>query len=158
MAESARKLERLATELASHPGSSQSMWVPGGLSARCCDGTDFPAEASLSRFEIRRKTFYTLILRNIHDRMEADRKIASLTSESEYLKAEIEELLNFREISGRSRPMMDLLEKIHRIVDAQSLLMQDQLALQAPFQGWLWERRPFQQRAETRVRVSFDPQ
>ncbi len=115
MAESARKLERLATELASHPGSSQSMWVPSGLNARCCDGTDFPAEASLSRYEIRRKTFYTLILRNMHDRMEADRRIASLTSESEYLKEEIEELLNFREIIGRSRPMMDLLERIHQV-------------------------------------------
>ncbi len=68
MVESARKLERLATELASHLGSSQSMWVPGGLNARCCDGTDFPAGASLSRFEIRRRTYYTLILRNIHDR------------------------------------------------------------------------------------------
>jgi PAS domain S-box-containing protein len=121
--ESAGKLERLAAELDSHPGSGPSMWVPGGLTACRVDGANFPAEASLSRFEIRRRTFYTLILRNTQVQIEADRRIASLANESEYLREEIEELLNTREIIGRSPPMTALLESIRQVASTDATVI-----------------------------------
>ncbi len=73
------RLEALIVELDGRPEGQQSSWIPGGLTARCPEGESFPAEATMSRFELHRKKFTTLILRNVHDRMEAEEKIQSLT-------------------------------------------------------------------------------
>ena len=60
---------------ATGPSGSQA-----GLTAHCPGGQSFPAEATFSRFDMHRAKFYTLILRNVHDRVEAERKIQSLTA------------------------------------------------------------------------------
>ena len=70
--EDAARLPGLIAELDGRPEGQQSRWIPGGLTARCPEGGSFPAEATLSRFELHRRKFTTVILRNIHDRVEAE--------------------------------------------------------------------------------------
>ena len=53
-----------------------------------------------------REPFYTLILRNVNARFQAQQKIRSLTVETEYLREEIKELQNFDEIVGQSEPLL----------------------------------------------------
>ncbi len=48
------------------------------------------------------RIFYTLILRNVNERLEAEQKIRSLTIETEFLKEELHELQHFGEILGNS--------------------------------------------------------
>jgi PAS domain S-box-containing protein len=109
------KLHRLTGELRTRAPGRQYLWVPGGLEARRIDGAAFPAEASLSRFEIRGREHFAIILRNVHDRLVAERRIESLVSESTYLKEEIEQLHNFREIVGRSAAMTELRRAIQQV-------------------------------------------
>ena len=90
--EDVARLQALIAELDKRPAGQQSRWIPNGLTARRADGGSFPAEATLSRFELHRRKFTTLILRNIHDRMEAEKKIQSLTAETELLREELKEL------------------------------------------------------------------
>ncbi len=73
------KLRRLMKELESKPDGQRSLWIPGGLRALQTEGTEFPAEATFSQFQMDGKTFYTLILRNVNERVEAEQKIRSLT-------------------------------------------------------------------------------
>jgi PAS domain S-box-containing protein len=61
---SAEKLQKLTRSLEKSPSSR--VWVPAGFEVLRTDGTAFPAEASLARFEVGRDTHFTLILRNIH--------------------------------------------------------------------------------------------
>jgi PAS domain S-box-containing protein len=109
------KLHRLTGELRTRAPGRQYLWVPGGLEARRVDGAAFPAEASLSRFEIRGREHFAIILRNVHDRLVAERRIESLVSESTYLKEEIEQLHNFREIVGQSAAMTELRRTIQQV-------------------------------------------
>ena len=76
------------------------------MSAQSASGEAFPAEATLSRFDMGREPFYTLILRNVNARLQAQQKIRSLTVETEYLREEIKELQNFDEIVGQSEPLL----------------------------------------------------
>ncbi len=105
----------LITELDSRPVGQRYLWIPGGLTALRADGTSFSAEATLSRFEIRRQNFHTLILRNINERLEAERKIRSLTVETEYLKEELQELQHFEDIIGQSPPMLIVLNDVQQV-------------------------------------------
>ena len=49
----------------------------------------FARKPTLARFDVEREPFYTLILRNLNERIEAENKIRSLTVEAEYLREEI---------------------------------------------------------------------
>ncbi len=114
-AESQRKLDSLIQELGAPAGERQSLWIPGGLQALPINGNEFPAEATLSRFEIERHSFYSLILRNINERIEADRKIHSLAAEAAYLREEIKSLFGFGEILGQSEALKRVLEDVQQV-------------------------------------------
>src|SRR5262249_25638671 len=111
--DSADKLRGLLRALDDTP--EERLWVPGGLEGRTTDGGSFPAEASLSSFQFGGERRYTLILRNIHDQIEAETKIAALTGESAYLQEEIGGLYNFGEIRGHSRAYREMLTQIHQV-------------------------------------------
>ena len=113
--ESRQKLQTLLGDLNTAPESRRSLWIPGGLQVLPLDGTEFPAEATLSRFEIERQSFYSLILRNINDRLEADRKIHSLAAEAAYLREEIKSLCGFDDILGQSQAMKRVLEDVEQV-------------------------------------------
>ncbi len=86
--ESTTKLRGLARALDARPIGHRASWIAGGLTARTVAGGEFPAEASLSRSQDEDGApFYTLILRNLNERLDAERTIGLLASETEYLRA-----------------------------------------------------------------------
>lgn len=113
--DSQKKLRGLIEELEARPEGAQYLWIPGGLTARRGDGGEFPAEATVSRFEMHRDVFHTLILRNVNERLEAEQRIRSLTVEAEYLREEIKELHNFEQIIGQSKPIQRVMHDVAQV-------------------------------------------
>ena len=113
--QSQKKLRTLIHELGTGTPGRRSLWIPGGLQALPVGGKEFPAEATLSRFEIERQSFYSVILRNINDRLEADRKIHSLAAEAAYLREEIKSVYRFDEILGQSQALKRVLEDVEQV-------------------------------------------
>jgi PAS domain S-box-containing protein len=122
-ADSCRKLTLLTHDLQTRPEGEQYLWIPGNLEALQLNGTLFPAEASLSRYEVRRKTYYTLILRNVNDRIEAERTIRSLTVEAEYLREEIESLQNFGDVIGQSKALRKAMREVHQVAPTETSVL-----------------------------------
>jgi len=107
------------------PESQQYLWVPGGLQAKAVDGELFPTEGTLSTFEMGQEIYYTLILRDEKERIEAEQKIQSLFIEAEYLKEEIRKLHGFDQIVGESQPLLQVLKKVQQVaVTDASVLIQ----------------------------------
>ena len=121
--ESRGKIRRLLVELDDRPEGERYLWIPGGLEAVREGGEGFAAEATLSRFEANRKSFYTLILRNVNERLEAERKIRSLTVEAEYLREEIKALHNFDEILGTSQTLLRALREISQVAETDTSVL-----------------------------------
>lgn len=113
--EAREKLAHLIIDLDTLPEGQRYLWISGGLKAVNTAGAEFPAEATLSRFDIEREPFYTLILRDVNRRLEAERKIRSLTDEAEYLRAEIKTLHNFDEIVGQSESLKEMLQDVAQV-------------------------------------------
>lgn len=120
--EACTKLSLLTHELQSRPEGEQYLWIPGNLEARSGQN-QFPAEASLSCYELQDQTYYTLILRNVNDRLASERKIQSLTVETEYLREEIRTLQNFEEIIGQSPRVLRLLNEIHQVAATDATVL-----------------------------------
>jgi len=122
-AESGDKLRTLVRNLDSQPSDRQSIWIPGGLTACRRDRSQFPAEATLSRSAFGRKAFYTLILRNLTNRLEAERKILVLTAEAEQLREEIESLQGFAEIIGTSAALQEMLHDVEQVAETDATVL-----------------------------------
>jgi PAS domain S-box-containing protein len=113
--QSAAAVETFVREIASRPEGRQQLWVPQDFVVRRRDQTVFPAEATLSRFESRGRTFHTLILRNVNDRLEAERQIQLLTQETEYLREAVRDVPGHGDLLGRSDAMQAVYAAIHQV-------------------------------------------
>ena len=96
------KLSRLAAGLEDRGGA----WVAGGLRARHPNGTVFSAEATLSRTG----PSLILILRDVNDRLEAERQIVAL-------RQEISDLRGDGGLLGRSPALRQILDDVARVAD-----------------------------------------
>jgi PAS domain S-box-containing protein len=121
---SCQRLKRLADEIARRHPQARSLWIPGGLQAVAADGTRFAAEATISQAETQGEVFYTLILRNVNERVEAEQKIHSLKAETDYLRATISSLAGF-EIVGQSAALKAVLEDVDQVAvtDTTTLIL-----------------------------------
>jgi PAS domain S-box-containing protein len=121
--ESREKLDSLIQDLNTGLSARRSLWIAGGLRALPIRGSEFPAEATLSRFEIERRSYYSLILRNVNDKLEADRRIHALTAEAEYLRDEIRSRCGFEEIRGESEALKHVLEDVEQVADTDTTVL-----------------------------------
>ena len=122
-AEDAARLRDLARELVARPAGERSLWISGGLPGRTAGGGTFPAEGTLSLFELEGRHHFTLILRNVNERLEAERRIRSLTEETEYLREELRELGRAGEISGRSERLAQVLRELREVAPTNTTVL-----------------------------------
>jgi len=101
----------------------RSLWIPGVLEAMPINGTGFPAEATLCRFEIKRQAYYTVILRNVNDRREAEKKIRSLAAEADYLRETLKRLGGFDQIVGESAPLKEVLRDVNQVAATDTTVL-----------------------------------
>jgi PAS domain S-box-containing protein len=116
-------LARCIRALDERPEGERSLWIPGGLTALYPAGDTFPAEATLSRYEMDRHVFYILILRNVNERLEAEQKIHSLTAETAYLREEIRALQSSDEIVGQSEQLMRVLREVQQVAETDASVL-----------------------------------
>jgi len=103
---------------AEHP-----MWAPEGLTARRADGEEFPIEATISRVEVAGQRLYTIILRDIDERKQAEEELRKLQLENVYLQEEIKTEYNFEEIVGASRAIKKVFQHVERVASTDSTVL-----------------------------------
>jgi PAS domain S-box-containing protein len=117
------RLLALTRELARRPEGKQSLWLPTGLEAMRADGTSFPAEATVSRFELQGRSFYTVILRNINERLDAEARIHALMMETSYLRTELDTLQGFEDIIGHSAALHRVLCDVEQVAKGHTTVL-----------------------------------
>jgi PAS domain S-box-containing protein len=118
--ESAGRLGALAVEL--HSEARPSAWIRGGLEATRVGGEKFPAEATLSCFSAGRQHFFVLVLRNVNDRLAAERRIQSLEVEAASLRDELRER-HGTEILGQSVALRRVLEEVKQVAATDATVL-----------------------------------
>jgi len=107
-----RALHASIRELTAGPRSASYLWTPAGLRARRADGSEFPLEATLSGVEVGGRRLFTLILRDLEARRQAEETMRRLATHNEYLEEEIKSVYNFDEIVGQSPAMAGVLQQV----------------------------------------------
>jgi PAS domain S-box-containing protein len=119
------KLTALIGELQDRQDGPRHQWIAGGLRATRAGGGTFPAEATLSCSRNLSRTLCTLILRDVNERLEAERRIQALAQEAEYLREELKSLSGLGPVLGRSAPVKRLMHDVKQVAatDATVLIL-----------------------------------
>jgi PAS domain S-box-containing protein len=122
--EAARIIE-IARAVPGAGGGSEKAWISGGVRARTLTGDEFPAEGTLSAHAREGRRFYTLVLRNVDERIAAEAKISSLAREADYLREELRRLESFEGILGKSPALVAVLRDVEQVAgtDASVLIL-----------------------------------
>lgn len=95
------------------------LWI-GDLELTSRNDQCIHAEATLSEFERRGERFWTLIMRDLNERLEAERQMAALRNESEYLRTE---LARPASMIGDSPAMRELFSQISQVAPTQATVL-----------------------------------
>jgi len=113
--DSSRALAQLAEELEGRVEGDRHLWIPGPFIVSPPGAKPFSAEGTLSRSEAEGQSFFTVIVRNVEDRINAEHRIQSLSAQTEYLRAEVDEARGFDEIVGESPALRAALEAVAQV-------------------------------------------
>ncbi|PWH82711.1 hypothetical protein DIS18_10785 [Algibacter marinivivus] len=80
-------------------------------------------EGTISKYGSDTNPFYTLILRNIEERLIAEDKISLLTKQTQYLEEEIQELTSSYGIIAENKKMKEALNLIHQVAKTDATVL-----------------------------------
>jgi PAS domain S-box-containing protein len=118
--ESRDKISRLVQRMDTFPEGKRFMWIPDGLQALGPGRRQFKAEATISRYGTQGHRYLTLILRNVNDRIEAERRISHLRQERDYLRETIRSL---DDIVGQSDALQQVLQSADKVADTDATVL-----------------------------------
>ena len=122
-ADSAAQFDVFVKELDARPNGRRHLWIPQRFPVQRWDKSIVPAEATLSRFVNRGQTFHAVILRNMHERLAAERRIELLTAEAEYLRDSARNLAGLGELLGHSPAMQALFTSLQRVAATDATVL-----------------------------------
>jgi PAS domain S-box-containing protein len=121
--DSANGLGDCISELCARQQANASLWIPGGLRARTARGRHFDAEATLSQYKADGRQWFTLILRDVAQRLAAEKRIQSLLSETETLREELRSLGAFEPILGSSIALRSTLREVESVAATDTTVL-----------------------------------
>ena len=99
------------------------IWAPEGLTARRADGEEFPIEATISAVIVSGQKLFTIILRDINERLKAEAALNKLQLQNIYLEEEIKSEYNFGEIIGASAVMKKVFKNIEKVAGTDTTVL-----------------------------------
>ena len=119
--DSANLIEGIVRE--ENNSKSINKYLPNVVKVIGSKDTETLNEGTISKYGEGSKTFYTLILRNIEERLIAEDKINLLTKQTEYLTEEIQELTNSYGIIAEDKSMKNALSLIHQVAKTDATVL-----------------------------------
>lgn len=123
---SAERLRAVAKRLSAAPEGGDAApwhWIAGGLEVRPRGGSPFFAEATLSKYVSKGEDRFTLILRDINDRVEAESRIRTLEQKAEALREELNRVQGLDAIVGDSPALLRALEDVAKVAPMQTTVL-----------------------------------
>ena len=120
---SVERLKQFVQQLGQRPEEERSLWITDGIEAKEQNGSTFPAEATISSYTINHQHYYTLVLRNVNELLQAEAAIRSLKDETAYLRNQIETLQGSGEILGESQALRQVLADVERVAQNMTTVL-----------------------------------
>jgi len=113
--DSAQLLEKIVLDALKGNLNKMNKHLPEPIKVIGSEGNEIMSEGTISNFQSDSVNYFTLVLRSLEEKMEADRKIKALTKKAKYLEKEINELSKTHNIIAGDASMMQVLDHIKQV-------------------------------------------
>ncbi|WP_435622811.1 sigma 54-interacting transcriptional regulator [Flagellimonas sp.] len=120
---SASMLESLVQSYLQGEDKGMDTYLPSAVKVIGSDETETLNEGTISTYGRGEERFFTLILRNIEDKVLAERKISSLTSQTQYLQEEIKQLTHNYGIIAQDPIMVKVLDLVEQVAATEATVL-----------------------------------
>jgi PAS domain S-box-containing protein len=120
--EAAARFEEQTGAAQAQDADGRPWWI-GELEVNTTAGRAFPADASLSGFTLDGERLRTMVLRDLHEQREAERRLAALEEESRYLREEIDDLRPVGLMIGESARMRGVFGQIRQVAATEATVL-----------------------------------
>jgi PAS domain S-box-containing protein len=121
--ESANLIESIVNSTKEGEDKTTNKYLPNIVKVIGSNETESLNEGTISKYGSDEDTFYTLILRNIEERLIAEDKINLLTKKTEYLEKEIQELTSNYGIIAENKSMKHVLNLINQVAKTDATVL-----------------------------------
>jgi PAS domain S-box-containing protein len=121
--DSANLIESLVKSGLDGNHKSVNNYLPNIVKVIGSNETETLNEGTISKYGNDKEQFYTLILRNIEERLIAEDKINLLTKQTQYLEEEIQELTSNYGIIAKDQSMKKTLNLIHQVAKTNATVL-----------------------------------
>ncbi|MBN2702097.1 MAG: sigma-54-dependent Fis family transcriptional regulator [Methylothermaceae bacterium] len=117
--------EQLCQLIEDHMSAPQKppTWIPSGHFALRADGTSFPVEATLSHAVANGQDLYTLILRDVEARQQAEADRQRLHGLNLYLAGELQMTQAPEDLIGRSPALRRVMEQVRQVAPTDATVL-----------------------------------
>ena len=119
----ANRIEKIVNTSLDSKNKSINKYLPEIIKLIGSNGKESLNEATISTYGNERETFFTLILRNIEERLIAQDQINLLTKKAEYLEEEIKELTSSFGIIAKDISMLNVLNLIEQVAKTNTTVL-----------------------------------
>ena len=116
-------MQVLKNYMAAADSDCGQLWIPEGLKAIRKEGQRFPIEATASRTVVAGATLFTMILRDINERKQAEERLEQLQRQNVYLQEELTSELNFEELVGTSAVIQKVFRSVEMVAETDSTVL-----------------------------------
>jgi PAS domain S-box-containing protein len=110
-------------QLRMRAGDEAPLWLPGNLTAVGVDGRRFPVEATFSRIDAEGPARFTLILRDLGERLLAEQRLQQLATRAAYLEDELRAECGPGGLIGRSAAMEQVIREIREVAATEASVL-----------------------------------
>ena len=103
--------------------SESALWIPEGHQALRSNGQPFPVEATLSCTHAAEKALYTLILRDIEARQQAENEAKKLQDINRYLQQEAQTTKDIKGLIGSSQGLQEVMTHVHQVAETDATVL-----------------------------------
>lgn len=121
--EGANLMESLVTKDLEGHKKIMNNYLPNVVKIIGSDETETLNEGTISKYGHGNETCYTLILRNIEERLQAEDRISLLTKQTQYLEEEIKELTRNYGIVSENKKMRQVLNLIEQVAPTDATVL-----------------------------------
>ena len=120
---SATMLESLVQSYLQGEDKGMDTYLPSAVKVIGSNETETLNEGTISTYGRGEERFFTLILRNIEEKVSAERKINSLTSQTQYLQEEIKQLTHNYGIIAQDPAMVKVLDLVEQVASTEATVL-----------------------------------
>ncbi len=116
-------LDRALADYMGGAAPKRPIWVPEGVTALRADGDVFPVEATLSHTEVNGQPLYTLILRDVQERHQAEAERQRLLGLTRYLQDELGGSRAGEAVIGASQDLREVLAQVEQVAPTAATVL-----------------------------------